>query len=73
MVAILIWLGAAAHVVVEVVSARHLPRRPGFDPIPIRVEFVVDKVALGQAFPLPVQFRQCSFALIRFSATDDVL
>jgi hypothetical protein len=28
-----------------------LPLRTGFDTIPVRVEFVVDKVALGQAFP----------------------
>ena len=26
------------------------PRRPGFDPGPVHVRFVVDKVALGQVF-----------------------
>jgi hypothetical protein len=27
------------------------PRRPGFDPGPVRVGFVVDKVVLGQVLP----------------------
>jgi hypothetical protein len=32
------------------------PRRPGFDPGLVRVGFVVDKVALGQVFPLVLRF-----------------
>jgi len=33
----------------QVISHRLPPWRPGFDPGPVRVRFVVDKVALGQA------------------------
>jgi hypothetical protein len=43
------------------------PRRPGFDPGPVHVGFVVDKVALGQVFPpkyfgfsLSISFHRCS-------------
>jgi hypothetical protein len=32
------------------------PRRPGFDPGSVHVGFVVDKVALGQIFPLVLRF-----------------
>jgi hypothetical protein len=35
----------------KAVSRRPPPRRPGFDPGSVYVEFVVDKVALGQVFP----------------------
>jgi hypothetical protein len=41
-------------------------RRPGFDPGSVHVGFVVDKVALGQAFlrvvafPLSIPFHWCS-------------
>jgi len=31
-------------------SSRHSPRSPGFDPRPIPVRFVVDKLALGRVF-----------------------
>jgi hypothetical protein len=42
------------------------PRRPGFDPGSVNVEFVVDKVALGQVFteyfgfPLSISFHRFS-------------
>jgi hypothetical protein len=32
------------------------PRRPRFDPGPVHVGFVVDKVALGQVFPPVLRF-----------------
>jgi hypothetical protein len=44
-------------------AARLPPRRPGFDPGSVHVEFVVDKVALGQVFPrvpLSISFHRCS-------------
>jgi hypothetical protein len=37
-----------------------LPRRLGFDPMSVCVGFVVDKVALGQAFPQVLRF-PCQF------------
>ena len=43
--------------------------RPGFDTTSVHVEFVVDKVALGQVslpalqFPLSVSFHQCSILI----------
>jgi hypothetical protein len=46
-----------------------LPWRPGFHPRPAHVEFVVDKVALGQAFRLPVSFRQFSLLIVYLSPT----
>jgi hypothetical protein len=36
-------------------------RRPGFDPGSVHVEFVVDKVALGQVFPPSSSFFPCQF------------
>jgi hypothetical protein len=42
------------------------PRRPGFDPGSVHVEFAVDKVSLGQVFPeyfdfpLSISFHRCS-------------
>jgi hypothetical protein len=36
------------------------PRRPGFAPGSVHVEFVVDKVALGQIFLLSISFCRCS-------------
>lgn len=47
-------------------AAVPLSQRPGFNPRPIHVRFIVDKVALGQVFlrvlrfPLSVPFHQCS-------------
>jgi hypothetical protein len=38
-----------------------LPRRSGFDPGWVHVGFVVDKVALGQVFPLLLLFSPVSF------------
>ena len=37
------------------------PRRPGFDPGSVHVEFVVDIVALGQAFPQILRFSPVNF------------
>jgi hypothetical protein len=37
------------------------PRRPGFDPRPVHVGFVVDKVALGQVFPPSTSASPCQF------------
>jgi hypothetical protein len=37
------------------------PRRPGFDPGPVHVGFVVDKVALGQGFPRVLRFSPVNF------------
>jgi hypothetical protein len=37
------------------------PRRSGFDPGPVHVGFVVDKVALGQVFPRVVRFSPVDF------------
>jgi hypothetical protein len=37
------------------------PRTPGFDPGSIHVEFVVDKVALGQVFPRVLRFSPVNF------------
>jgi hypothetical protein len=37
------------------------PRKPGFDPGPVHVGFVVVKVALGQVFPRVLQFSPVSF------------
>jgi hypothetical protein len=37
------------------------PRRPGFDPGSVHVGFVVDKVALGQAFPRVLRFYPVNF------------
>jgi hypothetical protein len=42
----------------QAVSRR--PRRPGFDPGLVHVAFVVDKVALGQAFPRVLRFSPAS-------------
>jgi hypothetical protein len=43
------------------------PRMPGFDPGSVHVEFVVDKVALGQVFPqyfgFPCQFHSTGASL----------
>jgi hypothetical protein len=36
-------------------------RRPGFDPGLVYVEFVVDKVALGQIFPRVLRFSPVNF------------
>jgi hypothetical protein len=47
-----------------------LALRPGINLSPVHVGFVMDKVALGQAFlqviwlTLPVSFHQCSILLI---------
>jgi hypothetical protein len=38
-----------------------LPRRPEFDPGSVHVGFVVDKVALGQVFPLVLRFAPVNF------------
>ena len=37
------------------------PRRPGFDPGPVHVGFVVDKVALGQVLPRVLRFSFVNF------------
>jgi hypothetical protein len=37
------------------------PRRPGFDPGPVHVGFVVDKVALGQVFSPSTSVFPCQF------------
>jgi hypothetical protein len=37
------------------------PRRPGFDPLSVHVVFVVDKVALGQAFLRVLRFSPVNF------------
>jgi hypothetical protein len=37
------------------------PRRPGFDPGSVHVEFVVEKVALGQVFPQVLRFYPVNF------------
>jgi len=37
-------------------SSRHSPRSPGFDPRPIPVKFVVDKLALGRVFLRALRF-----------------
>jgi hypothetical protein len=37
------------------------PRRPGFDPGLVHVGFVVDKVALGEGFPLVLRFSPVNF------------
>jgi hypothetical protein len=37
------------------------PRRSGFDPGSVHVEFVVDKVALGQVFPRVLRFSPVNF------------
>jgi hypothetical protein len=37
------------------------PRRPWFDPGSVNVGFVVDKVALGQVFPLVLRFSPVTF------------
>jgi hypothetical protein len=37
------------------------PRRPGFDPGPVHVKFVVDKVTLGQVLPRVLRFSPVSF------------
>jgi hypothetical protein len=37
------------------------PRRPGFDPELVHVEFVVDEVALGQVFLRVLRFSPVSF------------
>jgi hypothetical protein len=37
------------------------PRRPGFDPGSVHVEFVVDKVALGQVSPPSTSVFPCNF------------
>jgi hypothetical protein len=37
------------------------PRRPGLDPGSVHVEFVVDKVALGQVYPRVSRFSPVSF------------
>jgi hypothetical protein len=37
------------------------PGRPGFDPGPVHVGFVVDKVALGQVFPRVLRFSPVNF------------
>jgi hypothetical protein len=34
------------------------PRRPGFNPEPVHVGFVLDKVALGQVFPCQVHYSE---------------
>jgi hypothetical protein len=36
-------------------------RRPGFDPGPVHVGFVVDKMAVGQVFPQVIRFSPVSF------------
>jgi hypothetical protein len=38
-------------------------RRPRFDPGPVSVSFVVDKVALGQVFLVSVSFHHCSILI----------
>jgi hypothetical protein len=40
----------------QAVSRRPLTAGPGFDPRPVHVGFVVDKVALGQVFPRVLRF-----------------
>jgi hypothetical protein len=37
------------------------PRKPGFDPGPVHVGFVVDKVSLGQVFPRVLRFSAVNF------------
>jgi hypothetical protein len=37
------------------------PRRPGFEPGSVHVGLVVDKVALGQAFPRVLRFSPVNF------------
>jgi hypothetical protein len=37
------------------------PRRPGFNPGSVHVEFEVDKVALGQVFPRVLRFSPVNF------------
>jgi hypothetical protein len=37
------------------------PRRPGFDPGSVHVEFVVDKLALGQVFSPSTSVFSCQF------------
>ena len=50
-------------------AVTRLAGRAGFDPRPVRVGFVVDKVALGQVslrvltFPLSIIFHQCSILI----------
>ena len=41
--------------------AQVVSRRPGFDPGSVHVEFVVDKVALGQVFPPSTSVLPCQF------------
>jgi hypothetical protein len=48
-----------------------LQRRRVVGPTSAHVVFVMDKVELGQAFPLPVSFCTCSFH-IRVSVSDDM-
>jgi len=45
----------------QVVSHRLSPWRPGFDPGPVRVRFMIDKVALGQVFSKHFGFLLSSF------------
>ena len=40
----------------QVVSHRLSPWRPGFDPGPVRLRLMVDKVALGQVVPRVLRF-----------------
>jgi len=53
-----LWKEAAARATAPWLSrsvAGISPQKPGFDPRPVRVEFVVDKVAMGQS-PLPQRY-----------------
>jgi hypothetical protein len=45
----------------EAVSHQLPLLRPGFNPRPTHVEFVVDKVALGQVFPQVLRFSPVNF------------
>jgi len=48
------------------------PRRHGFNRRPVRVEFAVNKFALGQCFLRAISFERCS-VLILSSITDALL
>jgi hypothetical protein len=49
------------------------PRKPRFDPGSVHVEFVVDKVALGQVFPQVLQFSPVNVIppLLRYTEKDN--